>query len=87
MTEANKLNTVKLKTSHAPCCSFAWRVTELWDGVTKAQESDAADNDTISDQIDHLRIAMAETAGFAMVGVPASAPSRWQYSRSIGGKP
>ena len=43
---------------------IARRVTELWDAVTKAQESDAADNDVVSDQIDDLRIAVAETASF-----------------------
>ena len=47
-----------------PVLPIARRVTELWDAVTKAQESDAADNDVVSDQIDDLRIAVAETASF-----------------------
>ena len=68
MTKANKLNTTPTENLTCPVLPIARRVTELWDAVTKAQESDAADNDTISDQIDDLRIAMAETASFAMVG-------------------
>jgi hypothetical protein len=50
-----------LQNETCPVLPIALRVGQLWDAT---QESDAADNDTVSDQIDDLRIAVAETASF-----------------------
>jgi hypothetical protein len=73
MAKANRVSIIpNPQAETCPVLPIALRVGHLWDAVTKAQESDAADNDTVSDQIDDLRIAVAETASFTR-------------SRSLGG--
>jgi hypothetical protein len=65
MAQANHVhNTANPQDETCPVIPIALRVGQLWDACTAAQERDAADNDTISDQIDDLRIATAETASF-----------------------
>jgi hypothetical protein len=65
MAQANRVhNTPNPQAKTCPVLPIALRVGQLWDATTAAQESDAADNDTVSDQIDDLRIAVAETASF-----------------------
>ena len=65
MTQADRVHSTPISQNETcPVLPIALRVGELWDAVSAAQESDAADNDTISDQIDDLRIAVAETASF-----------------------
>jgi hypothetical protein len=65
MAKADRVSTIpNPQAETCPVLPIARRVGELWDAVTAAQETDAADNDTVSDQIDDLRIAVAETASF-----------------------
>jgi hypothetical protein len=65
MAKANHVCTIpNPQAETCPVLPIALRVGQLWDATTAAQESDAADNDTVSDQIDDLRIAVAETASF-----------------------
>jgi hypothetical protein len=65
MAKANSVHSTPiLQNETCPVIPIALRVGELWDATSAAQESDANDNDTVSDQIDDLRIAVAETASF-----------------------
>jgi hypothetical protein len=58
------ITTAHRETIACPVIPIARRVGELWDAIDAAQKSDAADNDTVSDQIDDCRIATAELASF-----------------------
>jgi hypothetical protein len=67
MTQADRVHSTpnpQDETIACPVIPIARRVGQLWDAVTAAQETDVADNDTVSDQIDDLRLAVAETASF-----------------------
>jgi hypothetical protein len=52
------------ETIACPVLPIALRVGQLWVATTEAQERDAAENETVGDQIDDLQIARSEMASF-----------------------